>query len=176
MRATARKRKPFMTLKRWLLLSSACLLLLITVSFIYFREVQSPEWSAIKAAKDQATEAAKLTEIEKVNHHIWQKDTWIVEGIDEHSEAVFVWLTEGQQPVVHKASEGISEISLKDAFKSKRPLAEVKRIQPGLLDDQPVWEIFYNDGEKPQHYRYDFYRFDNGAFIDSYTLPAKTGP
>ena len=165
-----------MTLKRWLLLISACLLLLITVSFIYFRDVQSSKWLAIKEAKAQATEAAKLTEIDKVNQHIWQKDTWVVEGINEESEAVFVWLTEGQLPVVLKASEGISENSLKDSFKSKRLLAEIKRIQPGLLDDQPVWEIFYDDGEKPHHYRYDFYRFDDGAFIDSYTLPAKTGP
>ncbi len=176
MRATTRKRKPFMTLKRWLVLITVCLLLLITVSFIYFRNVQSPQWSAIKAAKEQATEAAKLTEIDKVSHHIWQKDSWIVEGINDQNEAVFVWVTEGQLPVIIKASEGMSEKSIKDAFTSNKPQAEVKRIQPGLFDDKPIWEIYYNDGEKPQHYRYDFYRFDDGAFIDSYTLPAKTGP
>ncbi|MGO4343949.1 DUF5590 domain-containing protein [Paenibacillus sp. MCAF9] len=176
MRATARKRKPFMTLKRWLLLITAFLLLLLTVSFIYFREVQSPEWTAINAAKEQATKAADLMEIEKVHHHIWQKNSWVVEGINQQDEHVYVWLTEEQQPVIMKATEGISEKSLKDNFISKRPLAEIKRIQPGLLDDKTVWEIYYNDGEKPDHYRYDFYRFDDGAFIDSYTLPAKTGP
>jgi uncharacterized protein YpmB len=176
MRATARKRPPFMTLQRWLFIIIACLLLLLTVGFIYFRDIQDSQWAAIKAAKKQAIEAAGLTEIDKVYHHTWNKEAWIIEGINKENENVFVWLTEEKLPEVIKASEGISEQNLKNTFKGKQPNAVVKRIQPGLLDDQRVWEIYYSDGENPALYHYDFYRFDNGAFIDSYKLPSRTEP
>ncbi|MDQ8735409.1 DUF5590 domain-containing protein [Paenibacillus sp. LHD-38] len=165
-----------MTVQRWLFVIIACLLLLLTVGFIYFNEIQNPQWAAIKAAKKQAIEAAELTKVEKVYHHTWNKETWIIEGINKEDENVFVWLAEEKLPEVTKASEGISAQDLKATFKSKQPKAVVKRIQPGLLEGQRVWEIYYSDGENPAHYHYDFYRFDNGNFIDSYKLPSRTEP
>ena len=176
MRAITRKRQPFMTLKRWLFLIIACLLLLATLFFIYFREIQMPQWSAIEEAKQQAVEAADLAAVKTVYHHVWGKESWIVEGMNQEDEEVFVWLTKDKLPMLVKAAEGISEQALKDSFKNEKPDAHIKRIQPGLLDDKPVWEVYYDDGQKPQHFRYDFYRFDNGSLIETYKLPAKTEP
>lgn len=176
MRAIVRKRPPFMTLQRWLFVIVACLLLFITVFFIYFRDIQNPQWSAIRDVKKQAIKAADLASINNVYHHIWNKESWVVEGKNQEDEKVFVWLTEDRLPEIIKASEGISERQLTNMFKNEKPDSELKRIQPGLLDDKPVWELYYSDGQKPQHFFYDFYSFDNGDLINSYKLPAKTEP
>lgn len=176
MRATARKRQPFMTLHKWLFVTVAALLLFITVFFIYFRDIQNPQWSAISDVKEQAIDAADLTSIKAVHHHIWNKECWVVEGVNQEAEAVFVWLTEDKLPEVIKASEGITEEEIKDLFNNGKPDSEVKRIQPGLLNDKPIWEIYYRDGQKPEYFHYDFYSFDNGTLIDSYKLPAQTEP
>jgi uncharacterized protein YpmB len=176
MRVVARKRPPFMTLKRWIILITVCLVLLITAFFLYFREIQSPQWTAIKDAKEQAAKAADLTSVETVYHHIWNKESWIITGVNQADEEVFVWLTEDKLPEIVKASEGISEQTLKNTFKNEKPDAQIKRIQPGLLDDKKVWEVYYANGQKPQHFLYDFYSFDTGTLIKTYTLPAKTGP
>jgi uncharacterized protein YpmB len=176
MRIIARKRPPFMTLQKWLFLIVACLLLLITFFFIYFREIQGPEWSAIKEAKEQATKAADLASINDVYHHIWSKESWVVEGVNQADEKVFVWLTEDNLPKIIKAEDAVSEQTLKNSFKNEKPDANIKRIQPGLLGGKPIWEVYYDDGQKPLHSLYDFYSFDNGTFIDSYKLPAKTEP
>ncbi|OBZ17532.1 MULTISPECIES: DUF5590 domain-containing protein [Bacillales] len=165
-----------MTLKRWIILIALCLVLLITAFFIYFREIQSPHWAAIKDAKEQATKAADLTSIETVYHHIWSKESWIVTGVNQADEKVFVFMTGDKLPEIVKASDGISEQALKNSFKNEKPAAQIKRIQPGLLDDKKVWEVYYDNGQKPQHSLYDFYSFDTGTLVETYTLPAKTGP
>jgi uncharacterized protein YpmB len=176
MRVIEKKRPPFMTLQRWLFVSAAALLLFITVFFIYFRDIQMPQWSSIRDAKAKAADAANLVEVEKVYKHVWNTESWIVEGIDEEDNEVFVWITEDKQPEIIKASDSVSLQSVKDSFTASKPDASVKRIQPGLLDDEPVWEIFYSIGENPAHYFYEFYTFDSGTFINVYQLPAKTEP
>lgn len=176
MRVITKKRPPFMTLQRWLFVSAAALLLFITVFFIYFRDIQMPQWSAISDAKAKATVAANLVEVENIYKHVWTTESWIVEGIDDEDNEVFVWITEGKQPEIIKASDSVSSRSVKDSFTASKPDAVVKRIQPGLLDGEPVWEIFYSIGQGPSHYFYEFYTFDSGTFISVYQLPAKTEP
>lgn len=176
MRATARKRPPFMTLQRWIFLFVAALLLLITIVFIYFLDIQNPQRAAIEEAERQAIEAAGLTQVEHVYHQVWDKESWIVEGTDKDDEKVFVWLADESNPEIVKASSGISMQEMKTSFKGEHPNANIIRIQPGLLDNQRVWEVYYSSGDETNHYKYDFYSFDNGALINSYTLPNRTEP
>jgi uncharacterized protein YpmB len=176
MRAIARKRRPFMTLKRWLFVIIAALLLIFTIIFIYLRNIQQPLWQEIKEMKQQAIEYADLASVEKVYHHIWNKESWIVLGSNQQDEGIYVWLTEEQSPESTLVTEGAAEQQIRDEFKQKKPDAEIKRIQPGLLDDVRIWEVYYSAGDSSIHYYYDFYRFDNGAFINSYKLPLKTEP
>ncbi|MGM0880425.1 MAG: DUF5590 domain-containing protein [Bacillota bacterium] len=172
----AKKRPPFMTLQRWLFVSIAALLLFITVFFIYYRDIQMPQWSAISDAKAKAVDAANLVEVENIYKHVWNTESWIVEGIDDEDNEVFVWITEDTQPKIIKAFDSVSSRSINDSFKAAKPDAVVKRIQPGLLDGQPVWEIYYSIGQGPARYFYEFYTFDSGTFISVYRLPAKTEP
>ncbi|MBD2869700.1 cell wall elongation regulator TseB-like domain-containing protein [Paenibacillus arenilitoris] len=176
LRSVTKKRPPFMTAQRWVFVIVASLLLLGTAIGIYFRDIQMPRWSAERDAEARAVEAADLAEVEQVYHHIWNKESWVVKGVDANSDEVFVWLAEENEPMTLKASEGISASELRSAFALGKPQADIKRMQPGLLNDTPVWEIFYRIAGSPDRYYYDFYRFDDGTFIDEYKLPAETEP
>ncbi|WP_138750991.1 DUF5590 domain-containing protein [Paenibacillus sinopodophylli] len=165
-----------MTMQRWIFVIVAGLLALVTIAFVYFREIQNPLQSEVEKAKAQAVEAAELTEVEQVYHHVWDTSSWIVKGKGKDNEQLYVWLVEGAVPEVVKASAGITQQELNASFKSEHPDAHIKRIQPGLLDSQRVWEIFYSIGEQSSPYKYDFYDFASGQLINSYTLPSRTEP
>ncbi|MCA0754372.1 DUF5590 domain-containing protein [Paenibacillus sp. N4] len=176
MRVITRKRPAFMTPHRWIFVITATILLLGTAFGVYFREIQMPEWTAESEAERRAVDEAGLAVADRVYHHIWHQESWIVEGIDKTDNDVFVWITEGKPPKVIAEDDGVSLRQLKNTFLVEQPDAKLKRIQPGLFDGGPVWEIFYSIGEKPERYYYDFYTFDSGTFIDRYRLPSKTEP
>lgn len=177
MRASARKSPRFMTTQRWVFVIVASLLLLLTGFGIYFRDIQMSKWSETSEIEEQAIEAAELASVEKVYKHVWKTESWIVEGTNQAEEDVFVWIIKDEQPKIIKATDAISSRALAGAFAAEHSGAEVKRIQPGLLNDEPVWEVYYkaNDSGKAYYY-YAFYSFGSGNFIDEYKLPAKTEP
>ncbi|WP_424766029.1 DUF5590 domain-containing protein [Paenibacillus sp. sgz302251] len=176
MRGATKKRKPVKTPQRWLFLLTGFILLFIIAFGLYFREIQTPKWSADYNAEARAIEAAKLASVETVYSHTWHKKSWIVSGTDEENNKVYVWVTDDKDPVVIQAADSIAYEELKNVFLAEKPDASIKRVQPGLFDDKPVWEIFYSMGSSPERYYYEFYTFDSGAFIDEYSLPAKTEP
>ncbi|WP_211231471.1 DUF5590 domain-containing protein [Paenibacillus harenae] len=165
-----------MTTQRWLFVIVSILLAAGTAFGIYFREIQMPKWSADREAEELAIEAGNLAEVEEVYHHIWDKESWIVKGLDQEGRQVFVWLADDEQPEIIHASDGFAQKKLKDAFEISKPQANIKRIQPGLLQNTRVWEIFYSVEGSPDRYYYEFYRFDNGQFLEEYKLPAGTEP
>lgn len=183
MRADTKKRPPLMTTQRWIFVVVAVLLIIVTTIAIYYKDIKSPRWSDEKAAKAEAIEAAELTEIDKVSKHVWDQVSWFVSGKNADGEQLFVWLPKpvdevmtAAEPIIMKASEAEAEKGIRAKFELAKPEANVKRVQPGLLDGNPVWEIFYTLKTDDSHYYYEFYSFTGGEFINEYKLPAKTEP
>ncbi|MNZ63972.1 hypothetical protein D3C78_821300 [compost metagenome] len=135
-----------------------------------------PKWSADSEAKQQAIEAAGLTDVLKVYRHSWEQVTLIVHGFDQAEQEVYVWMTEDGTQHTIKASDSKSEEAIRAAFMAEKPEALIKRIQPGWLFNEPVWEVYYSVEGKPDRYYYDFYKFGSGTFIEMYKLPAKAEP
>lgn len=176
MRATSKKRPPLMTTQRWIFAIVALLLIGITVFGSFYRDIQRQNWSDEDQAKAKAMEAANLKSIETVYKHVWNKESWIVEGIDQEDDDVYVFMTEDEQPLTILAAESKSLKAIEASFTTEKQGAEVKRIQPGLLDGKPVWEVYYKLGGEAGHFYYEFYTFDSGTFVNVYKLPAKTEP
>lgn len=176
MRSETRKRPPLMTPQRWIFVSVATVLLLVTFSAMYYKEIKAERWTEERAAIAEAIDAGELSETSDVYKHIWDQVSWIVKGTTTDDEELYVWLpqAEGSEPIVVKASESASEKSVRAKFELSKPDAKVKRIQPGLFNGAPVWEIFYKQTTDQSHYYYSFYSFTTGEFINEYTLPAKT--
>lgn len=176
MRAIERKRPPFMTPQRWIFLAVAFVLLLVTLLFIFYRNVQSPIWSEERAARQDAIEIGQLQEVQEMYKHVWDTVSWIVRGVDENGTDLFVWMPEDSEPFVSLASEAFGMDSLRSQLLASKPGAEIKHIRPALFDGSQSWEIFYTYNDGSLHYYYDFYDFISGKLITTYKLPAKTEP
>ncbi|GGG58529.1 cell wall elongation regulator TseB-like domain-containing protein [Paenibacillus radicis (ex Gao et al. 2016)] len=195
MRAVTKKRKPIMSAKRWLTLSILLVIALLAAVFIYYRSVQLPYWSQEASIRNEAVEAAQLKSVTKATKHVWDRAYWIVEGTDESDTDVYVWIAAKEKPdanaetgneatsdttnantippLIIKASEAASKDAIRESFLQAKPDAEIKRLQPGMLNGEPVWEIYFSREEHTTKYYYEFYSFRDGSFITEYRLPAR---
>lgn len=175
MRATARKRQPVMNPKRWLAVFLVALAAVIAVVIMYYNTIQQPFWDSESPIRKQAKEAAGLTEVTSITKQVWDTTSWIVKGENDADEDIYVWLIGPDKTVqIVKASEGADKAAIKQAVRQAKPDADMKRIQPGTLNGQLVWEVFYSEGKSPEKYSYVFYDFRTGAYVTEYHLPAKT--
>ncbi|MFF2482205.1 DUF5590 domain-containing protein [Paenibacillus sp. NPDC058071] len=173
-----------MTPKRWAAVIGVLLAALIGASLIYYQMIHAGSWSEERQAQQQAANAAGLTEIGKTTKYVWDKPYWIVEGKNEAGEDLYVFIelskeetAEGSvasaEPRIIKATEAYGKENLIASFSAQKPDADIKRIQPGTLNGELVWEVYYSRKEDMTKYYYDFYKFGDGTFIDQYKLPAK---
>lgn len=176
-----------MTPGRILAVAGVLLAAIAASVLIYYNTVQTPFWTTERTIKAQAVEAAALTSVTAITKHVWDKQTWVVEGQNEAGEDLFVFINppeeeqadaealvaEGTEQVV-KASESARKADIKARFLQANPDAVVKRIMPGMLDGQLVWEVFYMLDENVNKYFYEFYTFREGTLLTTYRLPASS--
>jgi Uncharacterized protein conserved in bacteria len=175
MRSTTRKRQPVMNLKRWLAVFFVALAAVIAIVIMYYNTIQQPFWDSERPIRKQAKEAAGLTEVSSITKQVWDTTSWIVKGENDADEEIYVWLIGPEKNVqVVKATEGTDKAAVKQAVMAAKPDADIIRIQPGTLNGQLVWEVYYSQGSNPEKYSYDFYDFRTGKYVTEYHLPAKT--
>jgi uncharacterized protein YpmB len=174
MRATTKKRSSVMSPKRWLAVILVALLAIIAIVVMYYNTIQQPFWDSENPIRKQAKEAASLTKVTSITKQVWDTTSWIVKGENDTDEVIYVWLIGPDKTVqIVKESEGALKASIKQAVLEAKPGAEFKRIQPGTLNGQLVWEVFYSEGHNPEKYSYAFYDFRTGTYVTEYHLPAK---
>ncbi|WP_338551680.1 DUF5590 domain-containing protein [Paenibacillus sp. KS-LC4] len=167
----ARTRKPFWTVKRAVFISFVFVIALLTVTIVYYRDVHKELWAEEAPIKAYAIEAAKLTEVTGITKQVWDGISWVVQGKTADEQEVYVFLTAAEGPVLTlKPTEHITAEQAEAALQSSEPDAAIKRTQPGLLNGEPVWEIFYSRDEAITKYYYAFYSFRDGVFVKQYRL------
>ncbi|MGG4142801.1 hypothetical protein ABEW34_06690 [Paenibacillus algorifonticola] len=167
----ARTRKPFWTVKRAVFLSVIFVIVLLAVTIVYYRAVHKDLWAEEAPIKAHAIEAAQLTEVTGMTKQVWDGISWVVKGNTADEQDVYVFLTTAEGPVLTvKATEHITQEQADTALLSSEPDANIKRTQPGLLNGEPVWEIFYSRDEAITKYYYAYYSFRDGAFLKKYSL------
>ncbi|MBD3918838.1 DUF5590 domain-containing protein [Paenibacillus sp. PR3] len=173
MRATRKKRAPFMNPKRWTALSLVLLLAIIAGLGMWYNTIFKGIWSAEAKAEQQAIEAASLTEVNSVEKYVWDESVWVVEGKAADGQDLYVWLRDNGTETV-PAANAVNEQQIRDSLLQNKPDASIKHVRPGIVDGQRVWEVFYSRSESgEQKYEYAFYNFENGTFINTLKLPAK---
>lgn len=178
MRAIQRKRPPFMTRKRWILISIAVIVSLGVWFGFYFREVMSPRWSELNQAREAALESGLIADVEQLNKHVWEEVTWVAEGKNELDQEIYLFMLADGQIETYDKSRVVSEQELRERFKQEKPETEVISISPGRMRGGPAWEIYYTEtSDKGVSHYYRFYRFDETAeLLDTFRLPTTTGP
>ncbi|REE94320.1 uncharacterized protein YpmB [Paenibacillus taihuensis] len=173
MRANRSKRPSFMTPWRWVLLASLLVILILTSLNVYYRSVQSPVWEEERNAEDQAMQLGSLSSVDNSYHYVWDEPVWVVKGKDHNNDVTYVWLLKDGS-ITLRADQGKTKAEVKESFLQTKPDAAISHIKLGLLRAEPVWEVFYerNQSGVATHF-YDFYRFRDGTFFDSYRLPTR---
>lgn len=162
--------------KRWTALSLVLLLAIIAGLGIWYNTIFSDIWSDEAKAKQQAMDAAALTEVDSTAKYVWDESVWVVEGKTADGQEQYVWLRENGTETV-RAADAVSKQQIRDSLLQNKPDAHIKHIRPGIVEGQHVWEAFYSRSESGQQkYEYDFYNFENGTFISTLKLPAKQLP
>ena|GEM_PF-260056 len=166
-----RSRRPgLMTPMRWVVLVVTLLLLAFLIFNLWYRSIHAEVWAEEREAAQRASEAAQLTEIDRIDKHVWNTTTWIVQGRDTADQQLMVWLHDDKVEIIG-AADGITEEDLKRQLASDHPEQQIVRIMPGLLNGVKAWEVYYSVEGSPRRFFYSFYRFDNGQFITTYNLP-----
>jgi uncharacterized protein YpmB len=149
-------------------LFAAATLIFLLCRFYY--GVQHAHWQERNAARAAAAQAG-LVRIDDVQWFNGEADYRIVTGSDAQGEKLIVWLgPDGTH--IEKASAGIDAAKARADLLKRAPDAEVLRIVPGKLHGEYVWELFYRRPEASggERYYYDYVKFADGAYIDTYRL------
>lgn len=151
----------------------AALLAVLTVmvlTFIFMDSIIAGEWDSKRNAVKAAYADTMLVNAERVEPYVGAEPMMIVYGEDKIGNKMIVWVSESERHAAYE-SEGITKQAVVDKVTAAAPGTKVLRATPGKLDQDYVWEVYYEreqDG-KVNHY-YDYYRFMDGALIDTYRL------
>jgi uncharacterized protein YpmB len=170
-RAESRSRLASMSIGRWIFVIAGFLLFLAVLFMIYIRSVDSGYRGEQKRAMALAQSQAGLTRIDGAVQYTWEETVWVVRGRDRDKQSWIVW--ERKDGLVkEKESDNFSMTQMRDRFAAEHPSAKSIRILPGWFNNQPVWEIRYDDrASSTRHPSISFYSFKDGSLLNTYVLP-----
>lgn len=160
-------------MKKWLLITAALAVLIAAAAVWFYQSARSGFETAEQQAVEIALAHSSLAIVDQVAHYAGDAPYVIVFGRDEAEEPLIVWVGGGE---VHerKAADGIAESRLRELLEEQSGPVEPIRLTPGVWNGQLVWEAFYKKEETDGfHYYYDYYRFSDGTWLDTYRLGAE---
>lgn len=159
-------------MKKALWISSALIIAMI-ISFIWFYQViQSDHHDENEAAIRLALEHSSLVRADHVDYFTGDQIYRIVYGVNSDNEKLLVWVGEDE---IHEAlaTSGITRADVYAAMTSVYgDRIVIKRVQPGKLGEDYVWEAFFSlkDEDGRESYYYEFYRFSDGQRLDTWRM------
>jgi uncharacterized protein YpmB len=159
------------TVARKITYSAILILVLMTVALVFFyRTIHDEEWAMRVAAEKTVTETTYMETIDRVETFIGEKEYRIVFGKDSDGREAIVWV-DGNTAHLEYASSGVTEADVRQKVSEQNPANEIVRVMPGVLNGTYLWEVLYNRKEEEgSRYYYGYYRFDNGAEIDTWRM------
>ncbi|MDP5273844.1 cell wall elongation regulator TseB-like domain-containing protein [Chengkuizengella axinellae] len=153
---------------------SLLIFLLLIIIFIvlrwYYLTIQNPLRIEVKEAVARAYDETSLKEVTDTETFIGDESYTIIYGKDKEDQEIIIWIGETE---VHTelASEGVSKEAVERLILNTKTDIELLRITPAKWTDEWVWEVFYKrDEEKGTRHYYDFYRFADGEWLETYTM------
>lgn len=142
----------------------------IVALVLFYRSLHSEEWAVRAAATKTVTEMTYMETVERVETFVGEKEYRIVFGKDPTGREAIAWVDD-QSAHLEYASAGVSEADVRQKVLSLHPDNEIKRVVPGVLNGVYLWEVLYSRKEgNGTRYYYGYYRFDNGAEIDTWRM------
>ncbi|WP_127588204.1 cell wall elongation regulator TseB-like domain-containing protein [Paenibacillus koleovorans] len=148
-------------------------IILIVLLFRFYLGVQREEWDTYAAAAQTVTENTYLSSVQRIATFQGEATYKIVFGTDEEGREGVAWVGRDSVHMEYLGGQdgGLTEAQIREKVLQKGADFEIERILPGILDGVYVWEAFYKRAEDGgTRYYYDYYRFNDGAEIDTWKL------
>jgi uncharacterized protein YpmB len=160
------------TLRHWIWFACFVILFAAAACFFAYTTVQRPLWNQESRAVRAALRETPMEHAERTALSHGERAFVIVYGLDEEEKSLIAWV--GEEGVEHFAypEEATSEEEIAERWRAAHPEARLIRIVPGMLRGEYVWEVYYDQKEEPKGSRkyYDYYRFEDGDLLTTYTL------
>lgn len=159
-------------MKKALWIGSALVIAMISCLFWFYHAIQGDHYDENEAAIRLAMEHTSLVRADHVDYFTGSEVYRIVYGVNGDNEKLLVWV--GKEDIHEELSKnGITRddvhAEIKRAYGDR---VMIKRIQPGKLGDDYVWEAFFSkkeDDGKETHF-YEYYRFADGKRLDTWRM------
>lgn len=159
--------------RKWIVITISIIILILLGLHLFYRSIQSEEWTQENKASKAAVEANALKKVTSVQKSVWEDVYYIVNGVNEQDQNLVVWVNqEGTAIHAEQESASMSKEAIQNKLLSKVPDAEIISAVPSIWEQQYAWQVFYKaKSEDKMRYYYNFYRFQDGQYLTTYTLP-----
>jgi uncharacterized protein YpmB len=150
--------------------AAALLVLLLVGAGFYYRAIQKDHSAQLEDARRTALAQTDLAYVERVWRFAGDDVYYVAYGTDAEDRPLYVWIGAGEA-AAYPADSGIGGDEAAERTKQAYGDADILRVVPGMLDGEPVWEVFYEREEENGVRRYyDYYRFRDGTLVDTLRL------
>lgn len=139
-------------------------------TFLFLNTITSGNWQEERDAVKAAFADTMLAKADKVEPFVGHEPYMIVFGEDKIGHKMIVWVSQDERHAAYE-SEGISKEAVTAKVTAADSANKVIRATPGKLDAEYVWEVYYERAQEDGVHRfYDYYRFSDGALLDTLRL------
>jgi uncharacterized protein YpmB len=156
-------------------LCAAVVVAVVLAAALYYMAVQRPLWNERERAARLALSETPLESIDRTYVFNGEASYQVMIGKDRDGREWIVWVDDEGGVLTAAMDEGISEQEVRNLLRERHPEADVLRAVPGFKDGETVWEVYYRQRDKEGGTRlyYDYYRFRDGEWLETYTLAKK---
>ncbi|GFZ90010.1 hypothetical protein GCM10008018_40390 [Paenibacillus marchantiophytorum] len=159
-----------MNTKRSIMLGVFIVVTLGVVLSRFYLNVQDEHWDEKSKAVEKAYEKSIMTKATNVDFFYGDEPLQIVYGEDKLGQGVIVWVSD-KDTHTEMTADAITEDQVRETMLKKDADFEIERVIPGKLGQEYVWEVFYKKQEDSgTRYFYDYYKFKDGSYLDTYRL------
>lgn len=160
-------------MKKWLLIAAAILVIAVGSLLWLYQQIRGDYEELHREARQRAINETALARIDKTDIFAGAATYSILYGTNEEGQRMIVWVSADD---IHEelADNGVTAEQITALAQERHGQIRTVRLTPGKWRDTYVWELFYTqvqDGK--EHYYYDYYRFADGQWLDTYRLNAR---
>ncbi|MDF2924426.1 MAG: hypothetical protein K0R57_3340 [Paenibacillaceae bacterium] len=151
----------------WVLLIITAVLVVL---YIFNDSIIASEWDDKRKAVNRAYQESMLVTADKTEPFVGAEPYVIVFGKDKLGKEMIVWVSETELHSEY-AADGVTSEAVTDKIMANDPANRIIRITPGKMEDDYVWEVYYQrpQDSKTAHY-YEYHRFADGTVLDTLQL------
>lgn len=155
---------------KWVLNSLGIVILVVIILFQINNWIHKDEWKVQDDAIQLAKQKSTIQTVTKVERFVGDETSYVVFGKDPQLQDIIVWVT-NLETHSEWAKDGITEQDALNKVKARDPANQVIRTTAAIWFEQFAWEVYYKKKEEQEtRYFYDYYRFDDGQYLDTYSL------